>query len=191
MDELKLIKTAAASHAWPEGGEQLPTLAATVHLAEPCEITSKSAKTEYETDEEEFMKKESHDTFMAVIVTTPTPVQARGPEKTENTAKRNLSAARKKYRDATPAQGYNLAYFNLWWSRMAVEGRKDAKEMIRKEEEARRLCRRMMFTTRKDKTQIKSNEVGHLVSSSQFNICESSLPWRGGDKSAMGDNCDK
>ena len=74
---------------------------------------------------------------------------------------------------------------------MAVEGRKDAKEMRRKEEEARRLSRRMMFTTKKDKIRTESNEVGHPVSSSQFNICESSFPWRGGEKSAMGDNCDE
>jgi hypothetical protein len=120
-------------------------------------LQTETAVTEYDTDEEEFMRTESRNTFTAVTVTTPTPVQARGPEKTENTAKRNLSAARKKNRDATTAQGYNLAYFNPWWSRMAVEGRKDAKEMIRKEEEARRLSRRMMFTNKKVKTQNKSS----------------------------------
>ena len=63
-----------------------------------------------------------------------------------------------------------MAYFNLWWSRMAVEGRKDAKEMRRKEEEARRLSRRMMFITKKDKIQIESNEVGQPLSSSQFPV---------------------
>ena len=68
---------------------------------------------------------------------------------------------------------------------MAVEGRKDTKEMRRKEKEARRLSRRMMFTTKKDKIQIKSNEFGHPVSRSQFNICESSLPWRGGEYSEI------
>ena len=31
--------------------------------------------------------------------------------------------------------GYDLAYFNLWWSRMAIEGRKEAKETLRKEQE--------------------------------------------------------
>jgi hypothetical protein len=74
---------------------------------------------------------------------------------------------------------------------MAVEGRKDGKEMRRKEEEARRLNRRMMFTTNKGKSRTESNEVGHPVSSTQFNICESILPQRGGEKSAMGDNCDE
>ena len=48
-----------------------------------------------------------------------------------------------------------------------------------------------MFTTKKDKIRTESNEVGHPVSSSQFNICESSFPWRGGEKSAMGDNCEE
>jgi hypothetical protein len=119
------------------------------------------------------------------------PCTGPGPEKTENSAEQNLYVARKINKDATPAQGYNLAYFNLWWSRMAVEGRKDDKEMITKEEEARRLCGRMMFTTRKDKTQIKSIEVGHPVSRSQSKVSENNLPWRGGEISAMGDNCDE
>ena len=63
--------------------------------------------------------------------------------------------------------------------------------MMRKEKEARRLSRRMMFTTKKDKIKIKSNEVGHPVSSIQFNNCESGLPWRGGEISTLGDNCDE
>ena len=33
---------------------------------------------------------------------------------------------------STHAQGYFLAYFNFWWKRMEVEGRKDAKEKRRR-----------------------------------------------------------
>ena len=66
-------------------------------------VQTEKANTDYETNEEEFMRTESHDTFTAVTVTTPTPVQARGPEKTEDTAKRDLSAARRRNRDAKPA----------------------------------------------------------------------------------------
>ena len=46
----------------------------------------------------------------------------------ENTAKRNLSATQRKKKSGVPAQGYHLAYFNLWWSRMAREGKKEIKE---------------------------------------------------------------
>ena len=38
--------------------------------------------------------------------------------------------------------GYDLAYFNLWWSRMAIEGRKEAKETLRKEQEQALTSRR-------------------------------------------------
>ena len=40
--------------------------------------------------------------------------------------------------------GYDLAYFNLWWSRMAIEGRKEAKETLRKEQEQAKTRRRLV-----------------------------------------------
>jgi hypothetical protein len=44
----------------------------------------------------------SQNTFLAYTVTTPTLVQAQGPEITENTAKRGLSVARRRDRDTSP-----------------------------------------------------------------------------------------
>jgi hypothetical protein len=46
-------------------------------------------------------------------------------------------ASKIKKETTSHAKGYNLTYFTLWWNRMAVEGRKDAKEKRRKEEERR------------------------------------------------------
>ena len=40
---------------------------------------------------------------------------------------------------------YDLAYFNLWWARMAIEGRKEAKEMRKVEEEEKLLRRKMKW----------------------------------------------
>jgi hypothetical protein len=65
-------------------------------------------------------------------------------DKSINTAKRNVSVQRA-FRST--AQQYNLAYFNLWWVRMAVEGRKEAKERRRKEEEESRRMRKSKWRT--------------------------------------------
>ena len=43
-------------------------------------------------------------------------------------------------------RGYNLNYFNLWWSRMEVESRNESKETKREEEEARRNERKRKFS---------------------------------------------
>lgn len=59
------------------------------------------------------------------------------PAKIKNTAKRDLSVpARRSH------HGYNLSYFNLWWSRMGVEARRDAKVQKLKEEESLRIRRK-------------------------------------------------
>jgi hypothetical protein len=71
----------------------------------------------YETDEEEFCQAEP--------IHYEDPVQVREPpKKTRKTAKRDVSARANR-------DGYNLSYFNLWWSRMAVEGRREEKESRR------------------------------------------------------------
>ena len=63
------------------------------------------------------------------------------------------------------AQGYNLAYFNLWWSRLGVEGRE--------EEEAGRLRSRLKFTNSEmKKIQNVSLDVSITVFRSQSNLCE-------------------
>ena len=112
---------------------------------------------EYSTDEEEFedieeklklnhppCKYEGRDT--AAVQVTGQALDTRNvPVKTENTAKRDMSVTGKG--KSRTKQGYNLTYFNLWWSRMGVEGRKEAKEVKRKEEESRRMKRKRKFTT--------------------------------------------
>ena len=82
----------------------------------------------YETDEDEFL--DNLDSSPAVATDGPDTRLSGGPGRIENTAKRLRSARR------IDTIGYDLAYFNLWWSRMAIEGRKEAKENIKKEEEA-------------------------------------------------------
>ena len=80
-----------------------------------------SSQVHYETDEEEFSQ--AAPTLFSALE------QVQGPSgKSRNTAKRILSAQRRK---TSPEGEYNLSYFNLWWSRMAVEGRKEAKESVR------------------------------------------------------------
>ena len=62
--------------------------------------------------------------------------------------------------------GYNLSYFNLWWSRMAVEGRRDAKVKERMEEEDLRVQRGRMMksktTKRKANKRMKHLEDANL-----------------------------
>ena len=45
--------------------------------------------------------------------------------------------------------GYDLAYFNLWWSRMAIEGRKEAKESLRREGERVQASRKHVTVMRR------------------------------------------
>ena len=84
---------------------------------------------EYETDEDEFLREP--DTSTVACLAKPALDTEKRPVKPKNTAKRRKSAQ----------LGYDLAYFNLWWARMAVEGRREAKE-LRKVEEEERLAKR-------------------------------------------------
>ena len=68
--------------------------------------------------------------------------QGPGPGNCKRAAKRNVSV--------TSKCNYNLAYFNLWWSRMHREGVKEEKERAQSEEASRRKERlRRMLTRRK------------------------------------------
>ena len=100
----------------------------------------------YETDEEEFQ--ESVDTSPEVQTLCPATIQKNVPAKKKNTAKRNVSAQRRNMSD------YNLSYFNLWWTRMAVESRKEAKEARRKEEEVKKAVKRRVYRNIKRKTEM-------------------------------------
>ena len=73
----------------------------------------------YETDEDEFQGKD--DSSPVVVTCFPALKHKKEPRKIKNTAKREMSAQRRRILD------YDLAYFNLWWSRMAVEGMREAK----------------------------------------------------------------
>ena len=95
---------------------------------------------EYSTDEEEF---DGRDT--AAVQTTGQALNTRNvPVEIQNTAKREMSVTEN--RISKLKQGYNLNYFNLWWSRMEVGSRKEAKELKREEEEFRRIERKRKFS---------------------------------------------
>jgi hypothetical protein len=108
----------------------------------------------YETDEEEFLRTGDNDTGPAVLTSFTTLNLKQGPVKTKNTAKWDLSATRR-MKIPTHAQGYFLAYFNLWWKRMEVEGRKDAKQKGRMEEGE---CRMMIKKSKNIKKENARNE---------------------------------
>ena len=85
----------------------------------------------YETDENEFLDAKDHSP--AVATCGPALVLRRAPCKKKNTAKQDLVAPRR----GGTGSGYDLAYFKLWWARMEIEGRKQAKEQSRLEGDLR------------------------------------------------------
>ena len=91
----------------------------------------------YETDEDEFLDRSAssleHDHVQRVG-----PVGAVNTVPLPRTSEQNRSDRR------VDRMGYDLAYFNLWWSRMAIEGRKEAKETLRKEQEQAKTRRRLV-----------------------------------------------
>ena len=94
-----------------------------------------ATQAEYSTDEDEFNGCDKVEVRLYDHARNPDKV----PIKRKNTAYRNLSTT-------VPAsrthQGYNLAYFNLWWSRMGVEARKEERLRLAIEEEESRNSRR-------------------------------------------------
>ena len=106
----------------------------------------------YETDEEEFLDKSDG----SQATDGPDTEQRVGPGKSRNTAKQQRSARR------VGKIGYDLAFFNLWWSRMAIEGRREAKETIRKREEEV-LTRRKLVKVRRRMTRVVDDVVDDLI----------------------------
>ena len=86
-----------------------------------CNIV-KSKPVIYDTDEEEFLRPGDEVIKPAVSTTFTALYSMQRPEKKKNTAKRKTAT-------------YSLSYFTLWWMRMEVEGRKDAKRLKRMVEE--------------------------------------------------------
>ena len=92
----------------------------------------------YETDEEEFLGEEYGSTELAKhqhqVISVPTPVPAKGAPKPRNIAERNMVAAKdkSKKKKGAVAQGYQLAYLNLWWSRMARDAKRDQEDKYNK-----------------------------------------------------------
>ena len=81
----------------------------------------------YETDEDEFQGGGDIGPVVETLYTAM--IQENEPVKMKkNTAQRNMVSRRKRVLD------YDLSYFNLWWARMAVEGRREAKESKRQED---------------------------------------------------------
>ena len=115
-------------------------------------------------------------TAVETLSTALNPVK--GPDKNFNTAKRNVSVQRT---SRSTAQQYNLAYFNLWWVRMAVEGRKEAKERRkREEEESMSRRKRKWFTPGRKGLSGKDTKVdGAEVEPSQVESQQDNKTWRG------------
>ena len=67
-------------------------------------------------------------------VTVPPPVLDKGPGKVGNTAKQDMSANRRIKKKTARNQGYQLAYFNLWWKRIDRKGQKDCRAKENREE---------------------------------------------------------
>ena len=119
-----------------EGGGTMSTLTSAQELCEPCEQYCRSSvspvsnivdvppQADYSTDEGEFDR--------AVPISDRTLYTAKVPENKKNTARRRTAVPRGRLPD------YDLYYFNLWWRRMEVESRKEQKETLRREDEARR-----------------------------------------------------
>ena len=84
----------------------------------------------YETDEDEFLDAQDHSPAVATT-REPALVPVREPHRRKNTAKRDVVAPRR----GGSGSGYDLAYFKLWWARMHIEGRKQAKEQLKLEED--------------------------------------------------------
>ena len=79
----------------------------------------------YETDEDEFLDASDQNPVVATL--EPALVPGKVPCKRKNTARRDMVAPGR----GGPKSGYDLAYFKLWWARMEIEGRKQAKEQHR------------------------------------------------------------
>ena len=121
----------------------MSTLTGSQELCEPCEQYCRSSvspvsnivdvppQADYSTDEGEFDR--------AVPISDRTLYTAKGPENKKNTARRRTAVPRGRLLD------YDLYYFNLWWRRMEVESRKEQKETLRREDEARRAKRKRKF----------------------------------------------
>ena len=54
--------------------------------------------------------------------------------KARNTAKQETRLSKGKRSNTAHSQGYQLAYFNLWWNRMEGEGKKEYKAKESREE---------------------------------------------------------
>ena len=77
----------------------------------------------YETDEDEFL--DAKDQSSAVATCGQALLSTTAPrEKKKNTAQQDLVAPRRR---RGVGSSYDLAYFKLWWARMEIEGRKQAK----------------------------------------------------------------
>ena len=108
----------------------------TTHTGTVCNIV-KPEIILYDTDEEEFSRPGDTDVIPAVC--TFSAVYTKHKTEKKNTAKRNM----------TKNLMNNLSYFNLWWRRMEVEARKDAKMYRKKEEDEMLDMRKKMNIFRK------------------------------------------
>ena len=100
--------------------------------------------------------------------------QENEPVEKKNTAQWNMPTRRRRVLD------YDLSYFNLWWARMAIEGRREAKESRKQEDEIRK--RRKKFRNIRRLTKVKDDHPEELAQACprSENVSQSQQTWRGG-----------
>ena len=117
----------------------------------------------YETDEDEFLDNLDRNTAVATTFEQALLIR-KLPLKSKKTTKRDVKAPRK------CESGYDLAYFKLWWARMGIEGRKQAKEKLRQEDKLKgtKEARRMYVNIRREPQTDCMKEMASSTSQDQF-----------------------
>ena len=109
-------------------------------------LTGLQSNSIYETDEDEFLRSGGEEEIKPAVPTTFHALyDVHVPRKMKNTAKRKI----------TP---HSLAYFSLWWMRMEVEGRKDARRRQKKEEDEEKSRKKRLMRRKKKDINIKEME---------------------------------
>ena len=109
-------------------------------------LTGLQSNSIYETDEDEFLRSGGEEEIKPAVPTTFHALyDVHVPRKMKNTAKRKI----------TP---HSLAYFSLWWMRMEVEGRKDARKRQKKEEDEEKSRKKRLMRRKKKDINIKEME---------------------------------
>ena len=125
-----------------------------------CNIVKlpESVPIDYETDEEEFLR------GPGTLEDLSFPAQ---PLNTSKGVKVKAAMQTKRRKGTRNSKGYQLAYLNLWWSRMAREAKKELEDKLRLEKEARGRELLSMWLRPRDKTRQGCPVFGQSLISSE------------------------